>query len=46
MFYLGCGIEGDLRRHHDPHFDVNEESFPVGVAIPVETALRYLRGDG
>lgn len=46
MFYLGCDIEGDLRRHHDPRFYVNEESFPIGAAILAETALCYLRGDG
>jgi amidohydrolase len=45
MFYLGCEIEGDPRRHHDPRFDVNEECFPIGAAILAETALRYLRED-
>ena len=42
MFRLGCKIEGDERRHHDPRFDVDEDSFPIGAAIIAETALRIL----
>ncbi len=42
MFRLGCKIEGDERRHHDPRFDVDEDCFPIGAAIFVETALRIL----
>lgn len=42
MFILGCEIEGDTRRHHDSKFDINEECFPIGVAILGESALRLL----
>lgn len=43
MFMLGCRFEGDVRRHHDPRFDVNEECLPTGASILAETALRYMR---
>ena len=43
MFMLGCKIEGDVRRHHDPCFDINEDCFPIGVAMLSETALWFLR---
>jgi len=39
MFYLGCEIEGDPRRHHDSKFDINEDCMPVGAAIFASTAL-------
>jgi amidohydrolase len=42
MFMLGCEIEGDTRRHHDPKFDVDEDCFPIGAAILGESALRLL----
>ncbi len=42
MFLLGCKIEGDERRHHDPRFDIDEKCLPIGAAILVETALRLL----
>ena len=42
MFRLGCKIEGDERRHHDPRFDIDENCLPIGAAILVETALRLL----
>lgn len=42
MFGLGCRFENDIRRHHDPCFDINENCFPVGAAILAETALRFL----
>ncbi|MBM3145121.1 MAG: amidohydrolase [Chloroflexi bacterium] len=42
MFILGCRIEGDERRHHDPRFDVFEDCLPIGAAIFAETALRFL----
>lgn len=41
-FFVGCAIEGDLRRHHDPHFDIDESCLPVGVAVMAETARRLL----
>jgi amidohydrolase len=43
MFSLGCLIEGDKRRHHDPNFDLDERCLPIGTAILAETALRLLR---
>ncbi len=43
MFMLGCRIEGDERKHHNPRFDVDERCLPVGVAILAEVALRLLR---
>jgi amidohydrolase len=42
MFFLGCEIEGDRRRHHDPRFDIDEDCMPIGAAIFVETVLRYM----
>ena len=42
MFMLGCKIEGDERRHHDPKFDIDESCMPIGVAIIAETALQLL----
>ena len=45
FFFLGAGIEGDLRRHHDPHFDIDESALPIGAAVMAESALRLLRGD-
>lgn len=43
MFMLGCEIEGDTRRHHDPRFDIDEDCLPIGAALITETALRLLR---
>jgi len=43
MFRLGCRIEGDERRHHDPRFDIDERCLPFGAAMLAETALRLLR---
>ncbi len=42
MFYLGCRIEGDERRHHDVRFDIDENSLPIGAALLAQTALRFL----
>lgn len=42
MFLLGCRFEKDVRRHHDPHFNVNEDCLPIGAAILAESALRYM----
>ncbi|HDD62744.1 MAG TPA: amidohydrolase [Chloroflexi bacterium] len=42
MFMLGCEIEGDTRRHHDPKFDIDEACFPIGAAILAESTLRLL----
>lgn len=43
MFMLGCEVEGDTRRHHDPKFDIDEECLPIGAGLMAETALRVLR---
>jgi amidohydrolase len=42
MFWLGCRIEQDERRGHDPRFDIDERCLPGGVAILAEAALRLL----
>jgi amidohydrolase len=42
MFFLGCEIEGDTRRHHDSRFDINEECLPLGAAIMAQSALKLL----
>jgi amidohydrolase len=46
MFRLGCRIEGDERKGHNPRFDIDERCLPIGTAILAETALRLLRGGG
>jgi amidohydrolase len=43
MFRLGCRIDGDERKGHNPTFDLDEGCLPIGVAILAEAALRYLR---
>jgi amidohydrolase len=43
MFRLGCRIEGDERKGHNPRFDIDEDCLPVGAAILAEAALRLLR---
>jgi len=43
MFRLGCRIDGDERKGHNPAFDLDEGCLPIGVAILAEAALRYLR---
>jgi amidohydrolase len=42
MFLLGCKIEGDERRHHDPWFDIDEACLQLGAGIMAEAALRLL----
>ena len=44
MFSLGCRIEGDVRRHHNARFDIDEKCLSIGVAVLAESALRFLRG--
>jgi amidohydrolase len=46
MFSLGCRIEGDERKAHNPRFDVDERCLPVGTAILAEAALRILKRGG
>jgi amidohydrolase len=43
MFSLGCRIEGDERRHHDPMFDIDEACLQIGAGVMAEAALRLLR---
>jgi len=43
MFTLGTLIEGDERTLHHPRFDIDERAMPIGTAMLVETALRFLR---
>jgi len=43
MFRLGCRIEGDERKGHNPTFDLDEGCLPIGAAILAEAALRVLR---
>ena len=46
MFTLGTqltGHEGYLL--HNPRFDLDERALPVGTAVLVETALRFMRGE-
>jgi metal-dependent amidase/aminoacylase/carboxypeptidase family protein len=43
MFRLGCRLDGDERKGHNPTFDLDERCLPIGVAILAEAALRYLR---
>ena len=40
MFFLGCEIEGEPRRHHDSRFDINEDCLPIGAAVLASTAIR------
>ena len=42
MFFLGCEIEGDTRRHHDARFDINEDCLPLGAGIMASAVLRLL----
>lgn len=42
MFSLGARLDGSLRHAHSPTFDINEDALPVGTAIFVESALRFL----
>jgi amidohydrolase len=42
MFFLGCEIEDDTRRHHDARFDINEDCMPIGAAILASAALKFL----
>ena len=43
MFSLGCKIEGDERRHHDPMFDIDEACLQLGAGVMAEAALRLLQ---
>lgn len=43
FFMLGGATPGEARRrHHHPHFDVDERCLPLGAALLAEVAIRYL----
>ena len=40
---LGGRFPGEpIRNHHDPHFDIDESTLPIGTALLAQVALRYL----
>jgi amidohydrolase len=44
MYNLGSQIEGrEVYQLHHPKFDLDERALPIGTAVLVETALRFLR---
>ncbi|HEX7541232.1 MAG TPA: M20 family metallopeptidase [Anaerolineales bacterium] len=43
MFSLGTGSDRFQCHLHNPDFDLDESSLPVGAAVLAETALRFLR---
>jgi amidohydrolase len=43
MFNLGAKLGEVNRPHHSPIFDLDESSFPLGVAILAETTLHFLK---
>jgi len=47
MYTLGVQLRGheDYLLHH-PKFDLDERALPIGTSILVETALRFMRGEG
>lgn len=45
MYYLGTQIEGrEVYQLHHPKFDLDERALPIGTAVLVETAMRFLKG--
>ncbi len=42
FFYLGAKKDEVDRRHHDPHFDIDEAVLPTGAALLAEAARKYL----
>jgi len=44
MYNLGSRLEGrEVYQLHHPRFDLDERALPIGAAVLVETALRFLR---
>ena len=43
MFMLGAKVENG-GAHHTPLFDIDEDAFPVGMAVLAETARRFVTG--
>lgn len=47
MFFLGCGwTEGQPCHLHSPDLKINEEAFPIGISLLVQTAYRLLENQG
>lgn len=42
FMFLGVAIEGDMRSHHSPDFDIDESGLYVGAAVLSETARRLI----
>jgi len=46
MYMLGTQIEGgEVYQLHHPKFDLDERALPIGTALLVETAMRFMRGE-
>jgi amidohydrolase len=47
FFFLGSAnaAKGFTASHHNPHFDIDEDVLPTGVAILASAAMRYLMGN-
>ena len=43
MFNLGTKYDDMERPHHTPVFNIDEEAFPIGAAVLLETALQLLK---
>jgi amidohydrolase len=44
MYTLGTRIDGrELYELHHPKFDLDERALPIGTAVLVETALRFMK---
>jgi amidohydrolase len=46
FFYIGAKKDDVDRRHHDPHFDIDEAVLPTGAALLAEAARKYLEENG
>ena len=46
FFFLGSANaeKGMNAPHHNPHFDIDEDVLPIGVAVLATAAMRYLNG--
>jgi amidohydrolase len=47
FFFIGSAnaARGLNAPHHNPHFDIDEEVLPLGVAVLAATVLHYLNGE-
>ena len=39
FFFVGCGLDGPLRPHHSPRFDIDERALAVGTVV-MEAVIR------